>query len=202
MPQRTGRQNCPSPPGRGPAWGHWAGGYLRPAWGPVGAGGGAGPLPPPQLEAQISDLRRWGYTILPNSFGSTKEAKAMDILRQDRKRILGMPISFTNIPLTPRLVTQQKGLFTTVHDQVQLFRITDVRVTHAVAKAVRVRHADSVLFGSEPSPVSYSLGSGTAERHAAARGGGAGRVPGAGRRRGRGGRGRMSPGVFAFRRGV
>ena len=56
----------------------------------------------------------------------------MDILWQDRKRILGMPISFTKYTLTPRLVTQQKGLFTTVHDQVQLFRITDVRVTRTL----------------------------------------------------------------------
>ena len=56
----------------------------------------------------------------------------MDILWRDRKRILGMPISFTQYALTPRLLTQRRGLFTTVHDEVQLFRVTDVKVVRTL----------------------------------------------------------------------
>lgn len=56
----------------------------------------------------------------------------MDILWRDRKRVLGMPVTFTKYALTTRLVTQQRGLFTTVHDEVQLFRVTDVKVVRTL----------------------------------------------------------------------
>lgn len=74
----------------------------------------------------------------------------MDILWQDRKRILGMPISFTKYTLTPRLVTQQKGLLTTIHDQVQLFRITDVRVVRTLAQKL-FGCGTLILFSSDQS---------------------------------------------------
>lgn len=47
------------------------------------------------------------------------------ILWQDRKRILGLPISFTRYNLTSKSLTVKTGLFNTRTEDVQLYRILD-----------------------------------------------------------------------------
>ena len=52
-----------------------------------------------------------------------------DILWKDRKRILGMPISFTKYEVSQDRLVMHKGLFTTVTDELLLYRILDIKLT-------------------------------------------------------------------------
>ncbi|MFR1758189.1 MAG: PH domain-containing protein [Christensenellaceae bacterium] len=50
-------------------------------------------------------------------------------LWSDRKRILGMPISFTQYKLSKDRLFLQRGLFNTAYDETVLYRIRDISVT-------------------------------------------------------------------------
>ncbi|MDO4778244.1 MAG: PH domain-containing protein [Tissierellia bacterium] len=50
----------------------------------------------------------------------------MDIIWKDRKRILGMPISFTKYSLTEDRFFTTKGLFSSVEDQLNLYMVKDI----------------------------------------------------------------------------
>lgn len=52
--------------------------------------------------------------------------KSMNYIWQDRKRILGMPISFTQYALTEDRLFLQKGLLTLAMDEVILYRVRDI----------------------------------------------------------------------------
>ncbi len=45
---------------------------------------------------------------------------------KDRKRILGLPISFTKYSITTDRLFCQEGLFSTNYDEVLLYRVTDI----------------------------------------------------------------------------
>ena len=47
---------------------------------------------------------------------------------KDRKRILGMPISFTRYRLENNRLFINKGFFSTVEDELVIYRILDVRL--------------------------------------------------------------------------
>ena len=47
---------------------------------------------------------------------------------KDRKRILGMPLSFTKYRLENNRLFVSRGLFTTVEDELVMYRILDVRL--------------------------------------------------------------------------
>ncbi len=81
---------------------------------------------------------------------------AEKILWKDRRRILGLPISFTLYALTPQLVTQKKGLFNTVYDQVQLFRVTDVRVERTLGQKL-FGCGTVILFSSDQSHPQFPI---------------------------------------------
>lgn len=52
--------------------------------------------------------------------------KSMNYIWQDRKRILGMPISFTQYALTEDRLFLQKGLLNLAMDEVILYRVRDI----------------------------------------------------------------------------
>ena len=63
-----------------------------------------------------------------------------EIIWSDRKRtIFGLPLSFTKYSLTNDRLFIQTGLFTTVEDEVRLYRIMDVKLTRTLGQK---------LFGS------------------------------------------------------
>lgn len=51
-----------------------------------------------------------------------------DILWHDRKRILGMPISFTRYQVTADRFITSKGLFRTETDEILLYRVLDLKL--------------------------------------------------------------------------
>ena len=54
----------------------------------------------------------------------------MDILWSDRKRtFLGLPISFTKYDLSTERLFVTTGFFTTVENEIRIFRVLDVKLT-------------------------------------------------------------------------
>ena len=58
--------------------------------------------------------------------------RALNIKWQDRKRYLGLPLSFTKYYLTEDRLFVERGLFTSVHDEVMLFRVRDTQVVRTL----------------------------------------------------------------------
>ena len=56
------------------------------------------------------------------------------ILWKDRKRILGLPISFTRYELTATRLTIRKGLFSTTTDETRLYRVLDTSLTRTLGQ--------------------------------------------------------------------
>ena len=58
-----------------------------------------------------------------------------DIIWKDRKRTLfGLPLSFTKYYLTEERLFVETGFFTTVEDEVRLYRIMDVKLTRTLGQ--------------------------------------------------------------------
>ena len=55
-----------------------------------------------------------------------------DIIWKDRPHHLGMPISLTKYSLSETRLFTQSGLLTTINEELQLFRVRDVRVTRSL----------------------------------------------------------------------
>lgn len=51
---------------------------------------------------------------------------------KDRRRYFGLPISFTRYSLSDDRLFCEKGLFTSVHDEVMLFRVRDTQVVRTL----------------------------------------------------------------------
>ena len=64
----------------------------------------------------------------------------------DRKRILGMPISFTRYALSEDRLFLRRGFLNVKHDEIVLYRVRDLRVS-AVAAHFRRRLGDGGLDG-------------------------------------------------------
>lgn len=58
--------------------------------------------------------------------------EGIQLLWKDRKRILGLPVSFTRYSLCEDRLFLERGFLTTVHDEVALYRVRDVRVTRTL----------------------------------------------------------------------
>jgi uncharacterized membrane protein YdbT with pleckstrin-like domain len=50
------------------------------------------------------------------------------IIWKDKKRFLGMPLSFTKYSIDDERLYLDKGLFTTTSDEILLYRILDIKV--------------------------------------------------------------------------
>ena len=55
---------------------------------------------------------------------------------EDRKHHLWFPLSFTKYTLTEERLFIQTGLFTTVEDEVRLYRILDVKLTRTLGQKI------------------------------------------------------------------
>lgn len=51
-----------------------------------------------------------------------------DLIWKDRKRILGMPITFTRYSISENRLFYSKGLFNTVEEELLMYRILDVKL--------------------------------------------------------------------------
>ncbi len=58
------------------------------------------------------------------------------ILWHDRKRILGMPISFTRYSVDQSRLYRKAGLFTTTTDELMLYRILDIKLTQTLGQKI------------------------------------------------------------------
>ncbi len=86
-----------------------------------------------------------------------------NIIWSDRKRtIFGLPLSFTKYTLTDDRLFIQTGLFTTVEDEVRLYRILDVKLTRTLGQkifgvgTIKVCSADKSLADFEITSVKNS----------------------------------------------
>ena len=59
-----------------------------------------------------------------------------EILWKDRKRILGMPISFTSYKVNEERLVIQKGLLHTETDEIMLYRIMDIKLMRKLGQKI------------------------------------------------------------------
>lgn len=59
-----------------------------------------------------------------------------DCIWKDRRRYLGLPISFTRYSYSESRLFIEKGFFTTVNEELNLFRVRDIRVTRTLADKI------------------------------------------------------------------
>ncbi|MDL2327593.1 PH domain-containing protein [Ruminococcaceae bacterium OttesenSCG-928-A11] len=59
-----------------------------------------------------------------------------DILWKDRKRILGLPISFTRYEVTNDRFVMHSGLFSTTTDEMLLYRILDIKMVRKFSQKI------------------------------------------------------------------
>lgn len=62
--------------------------------------------------------------------------EADDVLWKDRKRILGMPISFTKYEVTNDRFIIRKGFFRTETDELLLYRILDIKTVRTFGQKI------------------------------------------------------------------
>lgn len=58
------------------------------------------------------------------------------VLWHDRKRILGMPISFTKYEVDDSRLTMRKGLFKTETDELLLYRVLDIKMVRTFGQKI------------------------------------------------------------------
>lgn len=81
-----------------------------------------------------------------------KQYVSEQILWKDRKRILGMPLSFTRYEVTEKTLTIRKGLFTTHTDEIQLYRILDFKLIRTFGQKIFGVGTITVFSGDRSSP--------------------------------------------------
>ena len=63
--------------------------------------------------------------------------KANDaLIWNDRKRILGLPISFTKYSLLPEKFIIEAGLFNTTREMIMLYRILDIKLKRSLGQKI------------------------------------------------------------------
>lgn len=62
--------------------------------------------------------------------------KSIEFLWKDRKRVLGMPLSFTRYSLSEDRLFCETGLLNTNSDEVLLYRVRDLRLTINLAQRI------------------------------------------------------------------
>ncbi len=65
-----------------------------------------------------------------------RSVSSEQILWKDRKRILGMPISFTRYEVTESSLTIRSGFFTTRTDEISLYRILDFNLVRTLGQKI------------------------------------------------------------------
>ena len=60
------------------------------------------------------------------------KVESSEILRSDRKCILGMPISFTKYSIDNERLYIKRGFFSTESDEILLYRILDIKTTRTL----------------------------------------------------------------------
>lgn len=63
-----------------------------------------------------------------------KHVESDEILWHDRKRILGLPISFTVYEVDDSRFTERRGLFSTTTDEMLLYRILDLKMKQTLGQ--------------------------------------------------------------------
>lgn len=66
----------------------------------------------------------------------SKSREREEVLWKDRKRYMGMPLSFTRYQLTKTKLTVKKGLFNTSHDDILLYRILDIELHRSFGQKI------------------------------------------------------------------
>ncbi len=69
-------------------------------------------------------------------YNTKKEVICVNILWSDRKRYLGMPISFTKYSVSDDRVFCQTGLFTLREEEVLLYRIRDISLVRTLGQRI------------------------------------------------------------------
>lgn len=64
----------------------------------------------------------------------TEKAELDAIVWKDRKRVLGMPLSFTRYEATADRLITHKGLFNTETNEILLYRILDIKMTRKLGQ--------------------------------------------------------------------
>ena len=64
------------------------------------------------------------------------ELEKDEILWKDRKRYLGMPISFTRYELNEERLILRRGFFKTVTDEILIYRIMDIRLVRTFGQKI------------------------------------------------------------------
>lgn len=70
------------------------------------------------------------------SGGFTVSVEEEDLLWTDRRRILGLPISFTRYSLTPSKLLVNTGLVNLKEEEVRLYRIRDLRLSQSFGQRI------------------------------------------------------------------
>lgn len=74
----------------------------------------------------------------------------LNFLWSEKKRILGLPISFTRYSLTEDRFFKEVGLFNTNEDQTQLYKVTDITVSRTLWQKI-LGLGTIILLTSDPS---------------------------------------------------
>lgn len=90
----------------------------------VSAGPDASAVPPPAADKK----KRKSKTFL--------ETEEPEILWKDRKRYLGMPISFTRYEVDETRFTSRIGFFSTVTNETLLYRIMDLKLSRTLGQKI------------------------------------------------------------------
>lgn len=84
------------------------------------------------------------------------KSSTTDILWKDRKRILGLPISFTRYEVTESRFICRKGLLRTETDELLLYRILDIKMVRTLGQKI-LRVGTITLYSADPSHGSIEL---------------------------------------------
>lgn len=74
----------------------------------------------------------------------------LNFLWSEKKRILGLPISFTRYSVTEDRFFKEVGLFNTNEDQTQLYKVTDITVSRTFGQKI-LGLGTITLLTSDPS---------------------------------------------------
>lgn len=72
---------------------------------------------------------------------------------KERKRIMGLPISFTKYSLTEDRIFTDTGLFNSVEDQLQLYMVKDIALKRSFGQKLLGLGTIELLTGDRTSPV-------------------------------------------------
>ena len=96
--------------------------------------------------------RKPRYNISYQRSGGSPMKTGIDTIWEDRKRILGMPISFTKYYLSEDRLFVQTGLLSMKIEETLLYRVTDLCARRTVPAYLRCRHDRRPLVRQEHAP--------------------------------------------------